>query len=464
MTTTTTTTKTKKLATKKTSKATKKAPKRARASGGDVGSGAPPVDVASVVAAACADGFFAPLGNDHPYLKIGVDGLAGVGKTHTLAELAIGLWHRIGSTKPVVVVDTENARRFLVPMFARAGVPVVVRATRSLADWREAVARAEAGGADIVVTDSLTHLWEETAAAYCAARGIEVLEGPSAWVGVKEVWHREWSAVFRDARVHLLFAARSADNYVDTVDVNGKRESVKVGTKVRGEAEIAFEPSLHLTIRRDPDLGVVAVVEKDRTDICHGSTLTLTPGRVFAAFARVVDNTLAGAVAPTAFEERSTASLFGAVTNRSRVRGLVGEVNGLLERHWPARSAAHVQTRANALHQAFGHSSWPKLEKTDEQTLQAGLLRLQAICAAGGPTVTPTPSPDAALATIRVALANDPGDPIHRRRQLSTARALAMTLPTAQRASGLAICDRTERTWEQADLDQRPTDDDSLPC
>lgn len=452
---------TKKLTTTKKAKA-KRTPTTKASGGKSRGSGGDVVDVASAVAAACADGFFQPLVNDHPFLKVGIDGLAKHGKSQTLAELAIGLWFRIGSLKPVVLISTENAHRFLVPLFNSAGVPVVVRKTSSLVDWADAVRRAEAGESDIVITDSLTHIWENTVAAFCQANDVERVEGPSAWMALKGVWHREWAELFRDARVHLLHASRAGDNYVDVLGKDGEFDSVKVGTKVRGEQETAFEPSLLIHVERHADLGVIAHVE-DRTREMHGETVPLLPGRVFSAFSAVVDATLANAVAPVAMEQRSSVTLFQAGSGRARTRALVGEVDGLLERHWPSRSAVHVQTRANALHEAFGHSSWPKLAQTDEATLRAGLLRLQAICAAGGPTKTPTPSPDAALATIRVALGNDPGDPIHRRRQLTTARALAMTLPTAQRASGLAICDRTERAWEQADIDQR-TNSDELPA
>ena len=254
MTTVTMTTKklaTKKLATKKTKAAVKPAVKRAtKPSGGTHGSGGDVVDVASVVARACEDGVFAPLVNDHPFMKVGIDGKAGDGKTQTLAELAIGIWRRIGSSKPVVILDTENARRFLVPLFVAALVPVVVRPVRSLVEWVDAVHRAVDGASDVVVTDSLTHLWEDTMAAFCQARGVDSVEGPAAWLSLKEVWHREWAALFRDAPVHLLFAARSADNYVDVLGKDGTFESAKVGTKVRGEAEVAFEPSLLIHLRR----------------------------------------------------------------------------------------------------------------------------------------------------------------------------------------------------------------------
>ncbi len=455
----------KKATTTTTKRKAKGSGRAARPTGDDVGSGGAVVNVADAVARACADGFFAPLSNDHPYLKVGIDGKAGDGKTQTLAELAIGIWRRVQSTKPVVILDTENARRFLVPLFDAAKVPVVVRPVRSLVEWVDAVHRAVDGAADVVITDSLTHLWEDTMAAFCQARGVDGVEGPAAWLALKEVWHREWAALFRDAPVHLLFAARSADNYVDVLGKDGHFESAKVGTKMRGEAEVAFEPSLLVHLRRDGGV-VFAEVEKDRTDTLHGQTVALPLGGIFGVFAGVVDATLAGAVAPVAIEQRSSVSLFadggGA---RSRCRGLVGDVRGLLDRTWPSASAADRQTRANAMHEAFGHSSWPRIERTDEGALKAGLQRLVGIVAAGGPTTTPTPSPDAAVATIRAGLSNDPGDPTTRTKQLAAARLLAATLPQPHRASALGIIANAAARFERADVDQRdPFNGDELPC
>lgn len=48
-----------------------------------------------------------------------------------------------------------------------------------------------------------------------------------------------------------------------------------------------------------------------------------------------------------------------------------------------------------------------------------------------------------------------PGDPTERAKRLAVARTLAGQLPSPHRASALGIVERTARTWEQRDMDQR---------
>ena len=93
------------------------------------------------------------------------------------------------------------------------------------------------------------------------------------------------------------------------------------------------------------------------------------------------------------------------------------------------------------------------------------MQRLIAVVAAGGPTTNPTPSPDAAVATIRAARSNDPGDSTARAKTLATARALATTLPNPHRGTALGVIANAAARFERADVDQRdPFDGDELPA
>src|SRR6266545_8147780 len=103
------------------------------------------------------DNFFSTLENTKPYLKIAFEGFAGTGKTFTMAQVAAGLHKRIGSTKPIVIFDTEEAAKFLKPFFREQGIPVLHKRSRSLADLRETMRRCQAGASDILMIDSITH-------------------------------------------------------------------------------------------------------------------------------------------------------------------------------------------------------------------------------------------------------------------------------------------------------------------
>src|SRR3990167_8270121 len=113
------------------------------------------------------DNFFMPVSNTKPYFKAAFEGFAGSGKTYTQAEVAIGLHQRIKSTKPVVMFDTEKAAKFLKKMFADAGIELLVRESRSLADLKETMKRLRDNQvSDVLIIDSLSHVWEDTVESY----------------------------------------------------------------------------------------------------------------------------------------------------------------------------------------------------------------------------------------------------------------------------------------------------------
>ena len=84
--------------------------------------------------------FFMPAQNTKPYFKAALEGFAGSGKTYTAALIAIGIHKRIKSNKPIVMFDTEKAAKFLKPLFAEAGIELLVRESKSFADLAKTMA------------------------------------------------------------------------------------------------------------------------------------------------------------------------------------------------------------------------------------------------------------------------------------------------------------------------------------
>src|SRR3989442_11862767 len=54
------------------------------------------------------DNFFTPVANTKPFFKAAFDGFAGSGKTYTAAQIALRLAARIGSTKPIIIIDADS--------------------------------------------------------------------------------------------------------------------------------------------------------------------------------------------------------------------------------------------------------------------------------------------------------------------------------------------------------------------
>ena len=104
--------------------------------------------------------FFMEVANTKPYFKAAFEGFAGSGKTYTSALVAIGLHHKIKSKKPVVMFDTEKAAKFLKRVFNEAGIELLVRESRTLADLKESMKiLREQQISDILIIDSISHVW-----------------------------------------------------------------------------------------------------------------------------------------------------------------------------------------------------------------------------------------------------------------------------------------------------------------
>lgn len=99
------------------------------------------------------------------FLKMGIFGFQGAGKTRTATEVAIGLHQHIKSRKGVVFIDTETGSDFMLPLFRKAGIRLYVDKTRSFMELCRNLDEAPQA-ADIVIIDSVTHFWRELVKAY----------------------------------------------------------------------------------------------------------------------------------------------------------------------------------------------------------------------------------------------------------------------------------------------------------
>ena len=133
---------------------------------------------------------FQPATNQAAYLKPGLFGFEGSGKTFTASLLGIGLHHHIKSQKPVAFFDTETGSDYVKPLFDKAKVPLVVYKSRALAQLGEATQEAE-GAADIMILDSLTHVYNEVMGAYVKKKndGTNYVRMPD-WQPIKEAWRK----------------------------------------------------------------------------------------------------------------------------------------------------------------------------------------------------------------------------------------------------------------------------------
>jgi hypothetical protein len=247
---------------------------------------------------------FQPLENVRPFLKMAFQGFAGDGKTFTATQVAIGLHKSIQSTKPIAILDTEAASKALVPLFKKAGIKAVVSENRSLAALNEAIKWCEQGNADILLIDSISHVWEEFVEAYKNSKKYNktFLEFAD-WGVIKPRWKREFSTPFIKAKVHIIFTGRAGYTYDFTETQDGasgrvKKEIQKSGYKMKAEGETAFEPDLLVMMEKHEDLlneskkiWRVATILKDRTNSIDGESFK---NPTFETFKPAIDLLLDG--------------------------------------------------------------------------------------------------------------------------------------------------------------------------
>lgn len=179
---------------------------------------------------------------EQAWAKFGAFGPQGCGKTTTLALLLIGLSKTFHKSAPIAVFATEPGVDFVVPLFEAEGVPLLVVKSRAFKDMRQACSEAVAAGCCGYLVDSYTHPWKELGDSFKAKRNVSKIafEDMDA---LKTMW-QGWTDQMLGAPLHVALSGRLGNVWDRQEDDNGKLELVRLGSKMKGEAEAGYEPSL----------------------------------------------------------------------------------------------------------------------------------------------------------------------------------------------------------------------------
>jgi len=343
------------------------------------------------------DDFFSDLSNTKPFLKMAFEGFAGGGKTYTMAQVAAGLHKKIGSTKPIVIFDTEEAAKFLRRFFDGHGIQILHKRSRSPVDLFETMARCAAGVSDILMIDSITHVWENFLAAY--AEKLKRKAGRfqfQDWGVIKPEWRKNFSDPFVRDPYHCLMTGRAGFEYETEIDEDGKKELFKSGIKMKAEGETAYEPDmLVLMSRREDVVGKEkkvwreCTIIKDRSTLIDGKTFIFTgedpPEHTWSQFEPAVEYMLEKPVVKAAVEKDAT-TLFESpddAKNFAIARDILLEkIEGEMVSAWPGAAAEAKRAKSDALFNAFGTRSWSEVSKMKIAPLETGLAKLIEIATA----------------------------------------------------------------------------------
>lgn len=318
------------------------------------------------------DNFFMELENTLPFVKAAFQGFAGSGKTYTAAQLAIGLHKKIKSKKPIVFFDTERAMKALKPLFDSAKIKTLVRESRTLKDLELTIQKlSKEGIADILVIDSITHVYENYIQEYKQQKQRSNLQFQD-WGIIKPLWKEKFADKFINANVHIIFTGRAGYEYEDYIDDAGKRQIAKSGVKMKAEAETAYEPDLLFFMERNEDvLGEKKViwrdctVLKDRTAVIDSKTFK---NPTFKDFEPAVNILLAGILkeAPPT-QEITFKDYEPTLDNWKREKEIaLEEITALMTIMEIGQSAKEKALKAKILVACFGTASWVKISESTQ--------------------------------------------------------------------------------------------------
>lgn len=231
---------------------------------------------------------FQPAESTSAYLKMGMLGFAGSGKTKTAGLTAIGLvkyMQKLGvdyAKKPVYFLDTEKGSDWLTPDFQGANIALATAKTRAFSDLLTAVPEAQHNGS-VLIIDSISHFWKELCETYQTKKAEQF--GRSTyrlqfqdWGYLKSEWAK-FTDMFVNSPLHIILAGRAGYEY-DYFEEDGKKELEKTGIKMKAEGEMGYEPDLLVHMERRQEIEGSSVVKtwrdasilKDRSTLLDGKT------------------------------------------------------------------------------------------------------------------------------------------------------------------------------------------------
>jgi hypothetical protein len=335
-----------------------------------------------------------PAINKMAYAKVGLYGTAGSGKTRTATEIAIGLHRAINSTKPIVAFDTEPAFSFVLPIFQKAGIELLIAdESRALTDLMDFMDEAEKVS-DIVIIDSITHVWRDAQDSYLARinasrakqnkRPLLALEFQH-WRPIKAAW-AEFTDRFLSSKMHVIVCGRAGQiyEYQDKDDGSGKKELISTGSRMATEKELGYEPSLLIEMIADREQGKtvnVALVQKDRSDSINGAEI---PMPNYQKLKGHFDALNIGGAHFDSMDKRDSQEMFkdadesGFDGELKRRTVLAEEIGELLKKYHPSQSVEDKQKRMDLLEQFFDTRSWTKVEGLNSDVLKSGYVSMKA--------------------------------------------------------------------------------------
>lgn len=331
-----------------------------------------------------------PAKNQTAYLKVGIQGFEGSGKTFLACSFATGMAKLTGIPK-VAYFDTEKGSDFWVKKFEENKIELNIMRSRSFADLIAVMKEAEKGKYSFLIIDSITHVWRDLSESYQAKTGKKRLTMHD-WMLLKAEWG-QFTKLYVNSALHIAMCGRAGYEYNFDEDEDGKKEIVKTGTKMKAEGETGFEPDLLIETFKVQLSDVLTDVKKkrmakgfinrccvikDRSDLMNGRIIEKPK---FMDFIRIVNSLNIGGENSQIESVNQSKDMFDSdkswIDRQKRKEiGLEQIKEILILAEMDGTSADAKKKRTEKLIQAFGTSAWTAISDLPLEELLAGIDRL----------------------------------------------------------------------------------------
>ena len=329
--------------------------------------------------------------NQQAFLKAGIRGFAGSGKSFTSARIAIGLHKYAKLKKPVAYYDSETGSDYLIPLFKEGKVELVSVRSRSFVDLMDVIKEAEKN-CSILIIDSISHVWQELLASFQQKMNVKRLLFHH-WQPIKNEWKRLTDAYVM-SNLHIILCGRAGWEYDFTEDEDGNKELLKTGTKMKTEIEMEYETSLLLEMQRvqteEGKIGGSHIhrcwVLKDRANKINGKYFD-DPG--FDVFIPHIESLNLGGKHETTDTTRSSADLFekkdSGANLYKRAQIALELIQNELVLRYPGRSGEDNVAKLKILKDIFKTHSWEAIKTLSVDVLEEGALKISKLAATADP-------------------------------------------------------------------------------
>jgi hypothetical protein len=317
---------------------------------------------------------FQPAEVTSAFMKMGLLGFQGSGKTKTAAKVVIGLVRHMReqgisyANKPVMFLDTETGSDWVIPDFKAAGIRLNSAKTRSFADLLSAVDEAEQNGSALII-DSITHFWMELTQSYMKMKKRTRLQFED-WGYLKSEWAK-FTDRYVNSSAHIALCGRAGFEYDYTVDDETQKKNLeKTGVKMKAEGEMGYEPSLLVLMERQQEIEGnkikrvwrTATILKDRAARLDGQSFEDPGFEEFLPHIQMLN--LGGRQMGVDTSRNSQHMITPDKRDWQPVQReiCIDEIQTLLALHYPSQSADDKKAKLKALLAHFD-ATWTEIEK-----------------------------------------------------------------------------------------------------